>query len=551
VIRRIPLRSFLLAAAFVLVLASAWWYLAPTQLGGSTRYVITHGTSMEPRFHTGDLAIVRPADQYKVGEIVAYWSTMLHTVVLHRIIAVHGSHFVFKGDNNNFIDPVEPTRPELVGKLWLHLPRAGAWLDLLHNPAVAAVLCAVLGSILLFGFREQRRRGRKRPRKGAGGAGISSVNGRNHAMANRFNFSAAFIAAACAAAICLVAAVVAFTRPTDRVSGVGTPYAQQVTFGYTAHVRPGLVYPTGTLTTGQPIFLRLIRDLDIQVHYQLTSRAQSAIAGTEEILLHVNGPSGWHRNLVLVPTTHFSGDTTNTEVPLSLPQVESFLVRISSLIGAVGVGAYDIAVEPVVHVTGTVAAQPVHTTFSPLLTFQIQGGQLASSGASPSAASAPGPDAEPTTSQPGYTTSQSGTVASTGTAANTLTVLGASIPVPALRWLSLLGLILSVLAAALAYMRRQAEPFQETAHIQSQYGHMIVPIVAGEDLGWPAVDVPTIKALAKLAESGQRLILHSRSGEVDTYMVNDEGTVYRYQVRPSKVVWGEWSEATTPVRAAA
>jgi hypothetical protein len=80
---------------------------------------------------------------------------------------------------------------------------------------------------------------------------------------------------------------------------------------------------------------------------------------------------------------------------------------------------------------------------------------------------------------------------------------------------------------------------------------MIVPIVAGEDLGWPAVDVPTIKALAKLAESGQRLILHSRSGEVDTYMVNDEGTVYRYQVRPSKVVWGEWSEATTPVRAAA
>ena len=80
---------------------------------------------------------------------------------------------------------------------------------------------------------------------------------------------------------------------------------------------------------------------------------------------------------------------------------------------------------------------------------------------------------------------------------------------------------------------------------------MIVPIVGGEDLGWPPVDVPNIKALVKLAESGQRLILHNRKDNVDTYMVNEEGTVYRYQVKPSKVVWGDWAERPTPVKAAA
>ena len=68
------------------------------------------------RFHTGDLAIVRPAANYRVGEIVAYWSTLLHTVVLHRIIARHGDLYVFKGDNNHFIDPRDPTRSELLGK---------------------------------------------------------------------------------------------------------------------------------------------------------------------------------------------------------------------------------------------------------------------------------------------------------------------------------------------------------------------------------------------------------------------------------------------------
>ena len=34
-------------------------------------------------------------------------------------------------------------------------------------------------------------------------------------------------------------------------------------------------------------------------------------------------------------------------------------------------------------------------------------------------------------------------------------------------------------------------------------------------------------------------------------MVNEEGTVYRYQVKPSKVVWGDWAEKPTPVKAAA
>ena len=115
----------------------------------------------------------------------------------------------------------------------------------------------------------------------------------------------------------------------------------------------------------------------------------------------------------------------------------------------------------------------------------------------------------------------------------------------------MLGLLLSRAAAVFFYLRKRAEPFQETRHIQSQYGHMIVPIVGGEDLGWPPVDVPNIKALVKLAESGQRLILHNRSNDVDTYMVNEEGTVYRYQVKPSKVVWGEWSAPAEDLEEAA
>ncbi len=59
--------------------------------------MVTSGVSMEPRFHTGDLAIVRPVSNYRVGEIVAYWSTVLHTVVLHRIIAKDGNYVCIQG----------------------------------------------------------------------------------------------------------------------------------------------------------------------------------------------------------------------------------------------------------------------------------------------------------------------------------------------------------------------------------------------------------------------------------------------------------------------
>ena len=110
------------SALGLVVLGCLWFYFAPVPLGGSTTYVVTHGVSMEPRFHTGDLALVHSQSSYHVGEIVAYDNNMLRTVVLHRIIARDGSRYVFKGDNNKFIDPEHPAASQLIGALWLHVP---------------------------------------------------------------------------------------------------------------------------------------------------------------------------------------------------------------------------------------------------------------------------------------------------------------------------------------------------------------------------------------------------------------------------------------------
>ena len=156
-------RSRLTSATLLLLAVVAWVYLAPTQIGGSTSYVVTHGISMEPGFHTGDLAVLRAADDYRVGEIVAYHSTAWHMVVMHRIIARDGNRYVFKGDNNTFIDPEPATRAQLIGRLWVHVPGGGVVMDWLHSPPVAAVLMG--GAAMLFllgGGRRRGRRGRRR-----------------------------------------------------------------------------------------------------------------------------------------------------------------------------------------------------------------------------------------------------------------------------------------------------------------------------------------------------------------------------------------------------
>ncbi len=539
--KRPRLRSALLTGAVIVMAAVAWWYLAPTNIGGSTRYVVTSGVSMEPRFHSGDLAIVRPASTYKVGEIVAYHSTLLHVTVLHRIIAIRNGRYVFKGDNNNFIDPVQPTRSELLGKLWLHVPHGGLLLKAVHTPVFAAGLCALLGFLVLVGVKDTRRR-RRRRRTGATGSGPPRIpivtSPRTDDLARPFNFGALLTASACAAAVFVVLGLFAFTRPDAKPAAKTTPYSQQVTFGYSAQVTPGPVYPGRVIRTGDPIFLTLVHSLAMHIHYSITGATPGSVTGTESVVLKLVGANGWSRNYVLIPPTHFTRDRTSTDVTLDLPYLQALLTRIEGLTGSPGVGSFTVAVGPRVHVTGVVGDHRVTSKFAPTLTLSPQSGQLVVGGGN-----TPGSGS----SQANYTQTQTGSVSSPGFKATSITVLGASAQIGTLRWIALIGLLFSGGICLYAFLRKRAEPFEESLHIQRQHGHLIVPIIAGEDLGWPPVDVPNIKALVRLAESGQRLILHNRSGDVDTYMVNDEGTVYRYQVRSSRVVWGEWTDAPVPV----
>jgi signal peptidase I len=517
-VKRIRLRSWLITAALVVLAALGWLFLAPTAIGGSTTYVVTGGNSMEPRFHSGDLALVRPAGHYEVGQIVAYHSPLLHVVVLHRIIARDGNRYVFKGDHNNFIDPTRPTRSGLLGALWLHLPHGGWVIRWIHTPLIAAGLRAVLAVPLLLGAGETRRR-RRRRRSAASHAPAMPVSTREHRIAGPAAIQMLGAASAVACVVCLAAAAFAFTSPLHKLTRAKISYSQHVAFGYHAAAPPGLVYPTGVVRTGDPIFLALVHDLSIKIDYRLASAAAHELAGTESVTLRLTGPGGWTRTIQAGPPHRFSGNHATSEVTLDLAYLRALFGRVEKLTGLSPGSGYTITVAPRVRVRGTLGGQAVADRFDPVLSFDLEALQLTLGGGSAGSSS-------------GLADSKSGVVTATTTGSNSLDVGGLAIPIATLRLIALGCLLLAAVAGLLALALRHRRPVDEVARIKARYGQLIVPVVAvSDEMFWPPFDVTSIKALARLAELTQRVILHHHADGVDTYLVSDDATVYRYQVR--------------------
>jgi signal peptidase I len=530
-------RAAIIPSAFVLAAGALWWFFIPSNIGGLTTYVITHGVSMLPLFHSGDLALVRAASHYRIGDIVAYHSSPLHEVVLHRIVAVHDGHFTIKGDNNHFLDPVRPTASAIVGKLWLHARHGGVALRALHSPVVAGVLLGSCGLLVLGEGETRRRRGRGRRGARPTTGGSAAVKPERPTRRGAVHLAAVLTASVIAALLFLGLGVIAFAHPLDKTSLARTPYTQQIRFGYRASAPAGAVYPTGIVATGDPIFLALVHRVRFDINYRLATGAPHQLRGTEQVFLTLTGPSGWSRSVPLGPLRRFAGPAVRTQVTVDLPSVQSLINRVQQLTGVSAAAGYTLAVAPQVHIRGELAGQAVDTSFAPALSFQLGALQLQPASASPAGSSPSGGGSDP---------SQAGTVSTPTSTANSVRVLGHALSVAALRSVAVIGFLLSAALALIATVVKRVRPLDEAVRIQAQYGQLIVPVVLGPDeLGVAPVDVPTIAALARLAESGQRLILHSRNERRDTYLVNDEGTVYRYRADPGNVVWGEWS-ATAP-----
>ncbi len=491
-----------LAAIAAPLLAIAFFLLWPAKLGGAATFVVTHGISMEPNFHTGDLAIARSADEYHVGDVVAYRSDRLHTTVMHRIVRQVGDRFVFKGDNNSWLDPEHLRADHIYGKLWLHIPKVGLVLAWVAQPLHAALLAV---GVILATDEERRRRRRRR------GDGVKAPTAASVSYLPEWGRTAAATLGLVGLG-CAVLAVMGLRHPLDTTTQHATAYQQKADLSYSASVAKSTVYPDGTVQTGDPVFLKLVDRVTGTVRDELATEAPHSLTGTVSTVVRVSDGNGWSRDLSTSATRSFSGDTVITHATVDVAAVQALTKQVSELTG-VNAGSYTVSVIADVHREGTIAGQHVVLDHTPTLSFRISGLQLA-----------------PVISKDAQTTyypADAGSVARPVTVPATMSVLGHDLSVRTARRAGVAGAVLALAALGglvLYAGRKHGDP---TAAVRARYGEQLLQI-ARPPAGESVVDVTSMEALAKLAKQYERVILaHEPSG---AYFVEDEGTLYRYRI---------------------
>jgi len=130
-----------------------WTWVWPSALGGHTSWVLVAGHSMEPTFHTGDLVLAQPQDNYKIGDVVVYrvpQEEAKGSQIVHRIVREEDGHWITRGDNRDTEDPWKLTDDDIVGRKVLLIPKFGVATASLRLPLVLGLLAAGAAIYLLW-----------------------------------------------------------------------------------------------------------------------------------------------------------------------------------------------------------------------------------------------------------------------------------------------------------------------------------------------------------------------------------------------------------------
>ncbi|MGH2806514.1 MAG: signal peptidase I [Actinomycetota bacterium] len=488
-----------------------WLFFAPEPLGGRVSYVVTTGSSMQPGIHAGDLVVVRESAGYEVGDIAGYHSDSLDRVVLHRIVAEDADGFVFKGDNNDFIDQDHPAPDQILGAAWLVIPRAGRALTWVGKPGNAALIVAVLAVVLLGGFaRSRRRRGRHRT---PGRAGHQTEPARRR-------LRGASAIAAVTMIISLALGAFAYTRPIRVTTTRTSAYENAGTFSYSATTDKSAVYPSGTVTTGRPLFLKLVDEVEVRFDYMFSSSEPHVVDGEGELMVELWEPSGWKHNFVIATTRDLDGDRVRLAGTLDLRKVRSLMGRFGALT-QVQQQAFRLTVIPQLRIDGAIRGRSFGRVFAPTLRFELDPLRMRL------AAPEPGPLGSASAADP-LAPRARGTVAVPTTVRNELSIGPLAVPVSTLRIVAAIGAGIALLIALAGLIGRR--DVDEPAAITRRYGSLILDIASASATSErKAVQVKDMGELVRLAQGYERFILHDQSENVHTYSVEEDGVVYWYQ----------------------
>jgi len=521
---------------FVMMIVT-WLAFAPTQAGGMASYIIVIGNSMEPNFHIGDLVITHQESIYQIGDAVVYRNLELGSFVFHRIISQELERYTLKGDNNSWTDTYQPSREEVLGKLWLYIPRGGVYVQKIRNPFTMALIAGVLGGVFAISLFKSKSKGKKSMNKKSIQESFASLKQKTRGWLTNANSSeskttssasqgnlveSSFFALGLITLTAFILGFIAFSRPASRIAEDSINYNHLGIFSYSASAPPG-VYDSDSIKSGDPIFTKLTCTVDVNFQYSLIAQQPENIAGTHQLTAIIYEPvSGWQRTVPLEEETTFSGNAFSTKAKLNFCEIES-LTRSLETGTDFHPGAYALSILPNIEMNGAISGRELQTTFNPSLTFRYDRVHFYLE-----------TDDEQGDS---VNSTQTGVLNEVHEVANTMLLFGTEMAIPALRLISLLGLAVGLGGMLTLGLRFQnLSKSNQERFIRMRYDSLVIDIQDATAISASnMIDVTSIDHLAKLAERFNTMILHEINENKHIYFVRGEGITYRFAMNAAIV----------------
>ncbi|MDD4990253.1 MAG: signal peptidase I [Candidatus Pacebacteria bacterium] len=123
----------LIALIVVLLLVSV------LPITGNIKFLTVQSGSMEPTMKMGSVVVVKPAKDYKIGDIITFGqASKTKTPTTHRIVDIRVQEsqplYTTRGDANNGPDQKEVSKKEVIGKVLFDVPYIGYAVSVAKKP---------------------------------------------------------------------------------------------------------------------------------------------------------------------------------------------------------------------------------------------------------------------------------------------------------------------------------------------------------------------------------------------------------------------------------
>ncbi|MDO8435923.1 MAG: signal peptidase I [bacterium] len=140
--------AFIVAVALLLIVS-----IFP--ITGNYKVMTVISGSMAPAIKTGSVVIVKPASDYKIGDVITFGPySKTKAPTSHRIydIKVVNSQpvYITKGDVNNAPDTREIQKSDIVGKVLFSVPYLGYAVDFAKKPIGFMLIIIVPAAVIVF-----------------------------------------------------------------------------------------------------------------------------------------------------------------------------------------------------------------------------------------------------------------------------------------------------------------------------------------------------------------------------------------------------------------